>query len=126
MRKNYRNTFGKWGEEIACQYLIERGYQCIAKNFNTHSGELDLVMKKNDLFTFVEVKTRASDSFGNGEDSITERKKSSLQACIFEYLDKFSLQIETWQLDLIVVEGLIWSKNPRIIHFENLILDEHE
>ena len=51
---------GLSAENRAAACLIAKGYRSSAKRFHTPHGEIDLVAKKRNLITFVEVKARAS------------------------------------------------------------------
>lgn len=61
-RKN--NKQGHFAEFIARLFLNLKGYVCLAQNYRgikgTASGEVDLIMKKNDTIVFIEVKKRSS------------------------------------------------------------------
>lgn len=52
------HDFGKWGEEIALQYLIEKGYRMLAARYRTPYGEIDLIVGNTTHLVFVEVKAR--------------------------------------------------------------------
>ena len=67
-------AIGRAAEEAAANYLIERGYKLIAKNWRTRWCEIDLIMQKGDTVYFVEVKYRSSDKWGSGIDYITPKK----------------------------------------------------
>ena len=47
-------------EARAAALLIAKGYRILAKRFRTPHGEIDIIARKRDLVTFVEVKARAS------------------------------------------------------------------
>jgi len=55
--KNHSRVLGKWGEEIARNYLIEKNYQIIQKNVYSPYSEIDLVAYSHGKAVFVEVKT---------------------------------------------------------------------
>jgi putative endonuclease len=61
---------GRAGEEFAEYYLKNLGYKILQKNFRCRLGEIDLIVKKDNILTFVEVKTRKSSSYGAPEESI--------------------------------------------------------
>ena len=44
---------GNDGEKRACQYLLSQEYEIIEKNWNTKSGELDIIVKKDETLAFV-------------------------------------------------------------------------
>ena len=51
---------GLSAESRASAWLMAKGYRILAKRFRTPYGEIDIVAKKRNLLTFVEVKARAS------------------------------------------------------------------
>ncbi len=72
-------AIGRAAEEAAANYLIERGYKLIAKNWRTRWCEIDLIMQKADTIYFVEVKYRSSDKWGSGIDYITPKKLQQMR-----------------------------------------------
>ena len=120
MAKTYRQKIGQWGEDLALSWLEERGYECIARHYTCLHGELDLIMQKDGVYTFVEVKTRRNDRFGLAEESMTRRKMAALMRAIDNYLYDHHLEDEEWQLDLLVIEQFDPKKEPEILHFERM------
>jgi putative endonuclease len=51
---------GLSAEARAAAYLMAKGYRILAKRFRTPHGEIDIVARRRNLVTFVEVKARAS------------------------------------------------------------------
>ena len=51
---------GLSAESKASAYLIAKGYRILARRFRTPYGEIDIVARRRNLLTFVEVKARAS------------------------------------------------------------------
>jgi len=115
---DHRQKVGNWGERVAADYLHERGYKLVARNFRTPYGEIDVVVQKNDFIIFVEVKTRTSSSLGPPEISVTPRKQEHMLAAAEHYAQQN--EIDHWQIDVIAVEGKPGTK-PIITHFENAI-----
>ena len=58
------NQSGKLAELIAAIYFISHGYSIIKRNYitgkGTGAGEIDLIVKRNNLLVFVEVKKRTN------------------------------------------------------------------
>lgn len=50
---------GRVGEELAAEWLEERGWAVLARRVRTKVGEIDLIARRGGLVAFVEVKTRA-------------------------------------------------------------------
>lgn len=109
---------GKWGEDAATEYLIQRGLEILARNARTPYGEIDIVAKQGDVTIFVEVKTlRLSRNFFP-EQNVTARKREHMLAAAEYYAAEH--EIDHWQIDVISVEGKPDS-TPKITHFENAI-----
>ena len=53
---NTRNV-GNDGEDRAVSFLLEKGYSIIDRNWRTRSGEIDIIVYKNETLVFVEGKT---------------------------------------------------------------------
>lgn len=116
MKHNQR--VGKWGEEAVAAYLAGRGYEILARNARTPYGEIDIVAKQEEIFVFVEVKTRTSNKMGLPEESVNLRKRAHMRACAEHYAAEN--EIDHWQVDVIAVEGKVGSE-PKITHFESAI-----
>jgi len=52
---------GEIGEEIACKYLINKGFTVIERNFTRKAGEIDIVARKGNEIHFFEVKSASLD-----------------------------------------------------------------
>ncbi len=111
---------GDWGEEAACAYLEKQGCQILKRNFRVRQGEADIIASKDGTLLFVEVKTRANQAYGFGEDALTPKKMQALLQCVDAYLGDLPEPLPGWQIDLIVVEGKLGQPDPTLLHFENL------
>lgn len=115
---NHRQEIGKWGEGMATEYLEDHGYQLIARNVRTPYGEIDIIVEKEAITIFIEVKTRTTSSYGPPEISVTPRKQEHMLAAADHYAQEN--EIDHWQIDVIAVEGKP-GKQPDFTHFENAI-----
>jgi putative endonuclease len=77
---------GADGENLASEWLKERGYDILHRNWRHRYYEIDIIAQKDKKLHFVEVKCRNSDRFGNPEESVTKRKFKSLQRAADEFL----------------------------------------
>ena len=67
-------ALGILGEQVAVEYLLKSGYRILERNFQTKTGEIDIVATKNGVIVFVEVKSRNYLSHGSGLESVTPDK----------------------------------------------------
>ncbi len=61
-------------EEKAKEYLLEKGYQILAKNFRCRIGEIDLIARNEGYLCFIEVKYRSGMTKGYPAEAINLNK----------------------------------------------------
>lgn len=69
---------GKAAEDAATEYLRQKKYKIIDRNWRTRQCEIDIVAKKKNTIYFIEVKYRKSADFGSGLDYITPKKQKQM------------------------------------------------
>ena len=52
------NELGKLGEELAVDFLIEKGYEILETNWRFQKAEVDIIAQKENILAVVEVKTK--------------------------------------------------------------------
>ena len=109
---------GKKGESIARDFLIQKGYTIIDENWSTRFGELDIVAKKDNVYVFVEVKTRHSKNTESAFASITPAKREKMIKAVYQYLHENDLDDIIWQIDAIGI-ALHHNQSPIIDHVED-------
>lgn len=116
---NQRGQVGQNGENLAAEYLQERGYTIITRNWRGAAGELDIVAELTNRLIFVEVRTRRSQRFGTAAESITATKRARLVALAESYLQAHAGLEQAWQIDVITVT---WQgQHVTINHLENAV-----
>ena len=75
---SYNKDIGSFGEALARDYLISKGYKILNMNFRNKFGEIDIICKKNNLLIFCEIKSRYTDTFGSPIESITYYKQRQI------------------------------------------------
>lgn len=118
----YQRKIGDKGEQIAADYLADRGYQLLDKNFITRFGELDLVADEAGTVVFVEVKTRTSTTFGLPEASVTPTKMDRIQNAGLLWLQAHPEAPGDWRIDVIAIMIDHQGEILDIQHFINVIL----
>jgi putative endonuclease len=115
---NGKQRVGKWGEDEATDFLINKGYTIIDRNLRTPYGEIDILADFNNTLVFIEVKTRTNKVFGNPEIALTPRKLLHMETSALYYIQINEFE-GSWQLDAISILK-IGENPPEIVHFENV------
>ena len=113
------NELGKKGEQLAIDYLVEKGYTIVEKNYRFQKAEIDVIAQKENVLAVVEVKTRSTDYFGNPQDFVKPKKIKLLVSAIDNYVIEKDLDVEI-RFDIIAI---IKQKNVfKIEHLEDAFL----
>lgn len=110
------NELGKIGEQLATDYLLNKGYKILARNFIYQKVEVDIIAKHNDMIICVEVKTRNSDFFGDPQEFVTPGKIKNLVKAMDAFVIENDISLET-RFDIIAV--LKNKKMEQLTHYEN-------
>lgn len=79
---------GRIGEEAVCQYLGERGYEILARNFRVRGGEIDIIARRGEEMAFVEVKTRKPHALESGFEAVGTAKQHRIIRAGYRYCEK--------------------------------------
>ena len=80
---------GRWGEELAAEFLRRKGYALVHANWQCRYGEIDLIVENQAFLCFVEVKLRKSAAYGSAGAFVDRRKQEKLRTCAELYLSRF-------------------------------------
>lgn len=112
--------FGKLGEQLAEDFLINKGYTILHRNWRHSHYEIDIVALKNDLPHFIEVKTRSSKQYGEPEESVNKKKIRSLLQAADEFLFK-NPQYKNFQIDILSI-NIHPQQEPQYFFIEDVYL----
>lgn len=105
-----KQATGKVGENMAAEYLKNQGFEVIERNYRHRRGEIDLIVRKDNLLLFVEVKTRTGNAdWGYPEEAVTPKKARKVVSCANAYIFKINWQGEI-RFDIIAIE--LGQENP--------------
>ncbi|MFA6617661.1 MAG: ribonuclease HII [Candidatus Neomarinimicrobiota bacterium] len=114
-------ALGKWGENWAIYYLILKGYHFIERNYHGgNKGEIDVVMKKGELFVMVEVKTSITEDEFQAAERVTNEKIEKMTEATDHYFYKLNMDEYDVRFDAVTVTGTDWH-TPHIEHYEDII-----
>ena len=84
---------GKVCENTALKYFLGRGYQCVMQNTSLYGVEVDLLLKKEDTYYIVEVK---SDNLWRREHPLSSFQKKRLEKVAQLFSDYTQKSTRLW------------------------------
>jgi len=115
MNKTSQQQTGQQGENIALEYLKKKGFAVVRRNFRYRRAEVDLIMQKDKLLIFVEVKTRRDTSFGFPETFVSPEQAELIVAAADYYVRKIDWQ-RMIRFDIIAIT---LKPDLKVEHFED-------
>ena len=90
---NQSAQLGREGENLAVAHLRENGYEIVERNWRFGKLEIDIIARKGNVLSIVEVKTRSGDYFGEPEDGVTKAKERFLATAADHYIISRNLDV---------------------------------
>jgi len=116
------NDLGKEGEQIAKAYLEELGYEVLDENWTHGKAEVDLIVYKDGIMVFVEVKTRTSVAFGQPEEFVHQAKQKQMELASSKYIEIMNHQNDV-RFDIVAIT-FTKNKNYNLNHIEDAFWPE--
>ena len=131
-QEDFKQKIGKLGEDVACEYLISKGFKVLSRNYRKFFGELDIVAEKSKKLHFIEVKTVSREGVENvnhetngyrPEENVHPWKLKRLFKTIETYLAEKNISPEKeWVFDVIAVYLDIKAGKARIDYLEDVVV----
>lgn len=131
-KRTEKRKIGDIGEQIACEWLENRGFKVSERNYLKSWGEIDIVSRRANILHFIEVKTVSRENLEffshetssyRPEDNIHPAKLKRLSRVIQGYLLERGIGDEVeWQFDAMSVYLDQKNKKAKVEFLENLIL----
>ncbi len=96
------NELGKFGEELAVDFLQQNGYTILETNWTFQKAEIDIIAQKENTLAIVEVKTRSSIEFGLPQDFVKPKKIQLLVKAVNEYVTSNDLETDV-RFDIVAI-----------------------
>ena len=117
-----RQAMGVKGERVAARWLMVHGWSIAEHRFRNGHRDIDLVATRDEPATgrtvaFVEVKTRATNSFGGPIAQVSWRKQRELSRSAKVWMSRFQRPGDTFRFDVIGV--ILSTKHVKVHHVEN-------
>lgn len=104
------DAVGRYGEDVAAEFLLGEGWTVLDRNWRGTRGELDLVALDGTELVAVEVKTRRSTAFGHPAEAVTPRKLARVRRLTAEWLRTHDVRPASVRVDVIAV--LLTGRGP--------------
>ncbi len=110
-----RRHIGNEAEDLACEFLTNKGWQILDRNYYSGHSEIDIIARDGAFTVFLEVKMRSSAQFGQPFEHITEAKVEHIYKAAQSWVLQHGLQDTPMRFDVI---GILKQKNkePEINH----------
>lgn len=107
---------GAWGEQVAVDYLIRKGYLVLHRNWRYQKSEVDVICVHQNRLVFVEVKYRSTDYFGDPEMAVSNEKIKMLQIAAEGFMEE-NPNFDEVQFDIVSISGP--KSDAKLEHFED-------
>lgn len=110
---------GKFGEDVAADYLIKNKYEILRRNYKVFIGEIDIIAKEGDTYVFVEVKARKNNKFGEPSQFVDKKKQGKIIRAAMTFTDTENFPV---RFDVIEVFYSVFGDEyftDRINHIKN-------
>ena len=111
-----RQALGQTGEDLACTFLSRQGWRVVDRNVRWRDGEIDLIVTRDGVLAFVEVKTRRSRAFGTPAEAVTHRKAARIRSLAARWLSEHKVSVRTVRFD--VIDVLASGDAFKVTHLE--------
>ena len=112
---------------VAPVWFPGKGYTVLHRNYRKPYGEIDIIVKKDNVVHFIEVKavsritSRDSVDIFRPEDNVHKNKLLRLSRVIEVYIEEFSIEND-WQFDVITVVINAKQKIARIQLLKDIVI----
>lgn len=110
-----KREIGNEGEDLACEFLVQKGWEILDRNYYSGHSEIDIIAKDGIFTVFLEVKMRSSTQFGKPFEQVTETKVEHIFSAAHAWAIQYELQNSPMRFDVI---GILSKKGkqPEINH----------
>jgi putative endonuclease len=98
-----KDAVGRYGEQVAVEWLERAGLEVLSRNWRCAEGELDIVAREGDALVFCEVKTRSSTRFGDPSEAVNPDKVARIRRLALRWLAANGVSGRELRFDVVTV-----------------------
>jgi putative endonuclease len=110
-------AFGELGERIAERWLARRGWRVVHRRYRFGHRDIDLVVERDGVVAFVEVKARSGEDFGGPIAAVNWKKRKELERSALSWITHHGRSYESYRFDVVGI--LLQGSRVRVRHVEN-------
>src|SRR5262245_12916578 len=81
-----RQALGASGEGLAARRYVAAGYEVLDRNWRCREGEIDLVLRRDGVVVFCEVKARRGAGYGTPAEAVVASKQRRIRLLAVRWL----------------------------------------
>jgi putative endonuclease len=113
-----KDELGRRGEDVAVEYLQNKGLVVLDRNWRCRDGEIDVVASEPGRLVVCEIKTRSGTRYGEPAEAVTPLKANRIRAVTRAWLAAHTTDWCPIRFDVVAV--LIRPGRPVTLqHFED-------
>lgn len=109
------NETGKQGEQIAVEFLSDKGYKILERNWRFKRSEVDIIALDGDEIVFVEVKTRHENYLVEPELTVSQKQQRSIINSANEYIITNDIDLDA-RFDIVSI--VLSSQGKNVLHID--------
>ncbi|MFA5668770.1 MAG: YraN family protein [Balneolaceae bacterium] len=109
---------GDQGENLACDYLVQLGWEILDRNYFSGHSEVDIIARDEAVYVFIEVKMRSNTKYGHPIEYVTENKVAHVFKAAEAWMREQKITNTPMRFDVI---GILKEKNkpPNFTHLKD-------
>ena len=96
---------GNAAERQVADFLADRGYTILERNYTCRLGEVDLIAEDRGVLCFVEVRSRTSSRYGEALETITATKRRRISLTAHHYLVTRRIEGRACRFDVVTLQS---------------------
>ena len=115
-----RQKIGEFAEKMVAEYLKDKNYKIVERNYRKPWGEIDIIAKIGDILVFVEVKANSQEFRSKDfspEMRVDQEKIRKIIRTAKTYMGDGDI---SWRIDIVSVTFIKSEDKAKITHFKNV------